>query len=866
MARATQSVILEWLSKGEDKVSKKAQLLQKDLTKVNKSWGVMAKKALIAGTVMVATTGLIVAQAGKFEQAMADATAVTAGLTDVQFRDMQAMAKKTGQELGISADKIARGFYFLGSAGFTATEQLRAFPEVAKLAVAGNIDMAESAETVADTLRGFGLKADQTSRVVDVMAKAVVSSNQTFGQLGKTLSLVAGVADSAGWSLEQTVAVTEMLANVGIKGTRSGTALRRAILNLQAPTEETRKALEGLGVSVFDADGNARDAIDVFGDLSEALNEGTQEQRMFALRTIFGARAIAGMTKVVASGEVGLRKLTKELENAGGTADEIVAKKMDTLNGAIKRLRATMNVLWIELGAELIPKLTTLAKSATNLVSKLQSMSPPMKSLIMNIGLFGGAGLIAVGILGKLAIGIVGLNMLMPILIAKIGLAKLALGGWITLIAIGVISIGKIAVKIAELVKAHKNLRKAEEERQEMEKKALMTMNEWTVFRLKNLKDERLAYNLAFEFAKNLRRRLKKDGKNMTLDTQRELRFRADAYTEFYKSLEGRIEELDKKETKKREKDKQKSEEEIANLKAVQDTKLQLISTHSARVSELETQLDEELELLGATEFQREIFMLEKEKQAKQNAFQEELSNLRKAGATETEIRTRQAEYNVQLNEWEQQRVAQIERFYRTQRLNAVLDTTAKMITASLQLLEVDKDTTANELRLTKSLIVAQQALAIARLWATEAKKGILGLATATVGTVAILATMTKQTDALDEAYADAKQSIEAEPIRPTVEMPDMAVAPPPGADQGVARLSPTGAPRATPVAQARPMTIQIGKIIVQFNVGAVKRIDEDTLSEQLNKIALAVKDRTIEGIRLAINVRDEIARQEGLA
>lgn len=875
MPRATQSVILEWLSKGESAVASKATVLNKKITKVNKTWGAISKKALMAGTVMTVVTGLMVRQASKFEKAMADASAVTSDLADIDFVKMKKMAKSTAIELGISADKIASGFYYLGSAGFTATEQLEAFPKVAKLVVAGNIEMAQASEMVADTLRGFRLESKDTGRVVDVMAKAVMSSNQTFDQLGQTLSMVAGVAESAGLSLEQTVAVTEMLANVGIKGTRSGTALRTALINLQAPTSQTADALKKLNVEVYDSSGNARDFIDVIGDLSKGLNEGTQEERMFALNAVFGKRAMAGFASITKEGETNLRKLTDELINAGGAVDEVVQKKMKAFERQLARLKTAIGILSGEIAETLLPQLTKMATSGTNLVQSFRKMSEGTKKLIAGFGLWGGAGLILVGVLGKVAIFINKIITVMPLLIAKIGMAKLAIGGWVIVLATLAITLTKTVKKVLELKKATVELAEAEALRKQMEAGALAMMNKWSVAKLKALENEKKAYNMAKVFSKELTRYMAINAKEITSKTREQLNARREAYTTFYKSLEESVKrqtEVEKKEVGRRTEVKdQESEQDRLREQTDEEARLQ----HLQRIQEMELALDEEIYLAGLVNLEKQKALIDAEKEAKIKAYEDELLANSKTNKLTAQQEKQLAEYSGRLTTFTIQQKEQMERQYRNTRIQESLDMTQQLMAQTIALFSVSKKTTSNELRLMKSLIVAQQSLAIARLWASEAKKGILGIATATLGTIAIVANMKKQTDALDDAWATAKEGIE-EPIIPHLEEPEdisgfmekLDKAP---ADAGMDRLNAQGAPRAPRVAGVgggRVVNINVGDIRNTFNIERLEHLDKDTLAKQLNQIGEAIRRRTIEALELVGNVNIEINRinRKGLA
>ncbi|MHC4336239.1 MAG: phage tail tape measure protein, partial [Planctomycetota bacterium] len=273
----------------------------------------------------------------RFEKAMKQATAVSE-TTAEQFKQMSEMARGQAMRLNKSATELAQGFYYLGSAGLSAIDQIKAFPAVATLAKAAVIEMGAATEMVVDTMKGFGIAFENTTHVTDVMAKAVTSSNMTFAQLGTALSYVSGVSKMANNTLEETTAAIAQMADVGIKGSRAGVYMRTGLLRLMAPQAAARKELEKFGVSIYTAEGRMKPFVQIVGELSEALRGATEEQRNMAFKALFGQRAITGQIAVFKKGRAELEAFTDMLRKAGGTAEKIAAKQLDNLAAQFGRL------------------------------------------------------------------------------------------------------------------------------------------------------------------------------------------------------------------------------------------------------------------------------------------------------------------------------------------------------------------------------------------------------------------------------------------------------------------------------------------------------------------------------------------------
>jgi TP901 family phage tail tape measure protein len=324
------------------------------LGRVGRTMDSITHKAKVMFLSTASAAAVSVRTYGTFERAMRRATAVSEA-TERQFFKMSQMAEEQSKRLNIAAVNAADAFYYLGSAGLSVTEQMQAFVPVITLAKAGVIGAAEAAENMVDTIKGFRMGFDQTGRVADIMTKAVISSNMNFTQLGQTLELVAGVAHIMNNSIEDTVAVIAHMANVGIKASMAGTSLRRALLNLGAPTTAGRKMLASLGVSVYDLEGRMKPFITILGELNEKLRFASEEQRNMAFRVLFGARAISGQVAVFQTGAKALTEYANSLRDSAGATEKVAGKQLVAFLEQMGRIWRQFKMLVRHIGETLAP-------------------------------------------------------------------------------------------------------------------------------------------------------------------------------------------------------------------------------------------------------------------------------------------------------------------------------------------------------------------------------------------------------------------------------------------------------------------------------------------------------------------------------
>jgi TP901 family phage tail tape measure protein len=273
------------------------------------------------------------------------------------FRELGAVARKVGAETEFSAADAARGLDFLAMAGFNAQQAMAALPGVTDLATIANTDLARSTDIASDALGAFNLMTKDSAqleknltRVTDVMAATVTSANTDIEQLFETMKFAGPVATAAGASIETFNTFAAEMANAGIKGSLAGTALRTAFINLSAPVPKAKTLLKKLKIEIKDSAGNMRDMMDIMNDVRKGTAKMGNVQRTAALNTIFGKRAIAGMTVIMNASDKQLREYRTTLENAGGAAKRMGTDIRKSIGNRLKELRSAL----IEVGFKFI--------------------------------------------------------------------------------------------------------------------------------------------------------------------------------------------------------------------------------------------------------------------------------------------------------------------------------------------------------------------------------------------------------------------------------------------------------------------------------------------------------------------------------
>ncbi|MCB8775094.1 phage tail tape measure protein, partial [Escherichia coli] len=324
-----------------------------------------------------------------------------------QFKALREQSLKLGSETQFTASDAASGQSFLAMAGFTPQAIQAALPGVLNMALAGGVELGETADIGSNILTQFNLTADQMDRVGDTLTAAFTRTNTDLRALGETMKYTGPVAAKLGISLEEAAAMAGMLANNGLRGSDAGTAMRASLSRLASPPKAAADALKELGVSVADARGKMRPMEDVLLDLYKATQKYGQVDQVSFFKDIAGEEAFVGLqTLVAAAGSGELQKLTRELQGARGESDRVAKVMADNLDGDLKNLDSAWEGLRIRISDLVDGPLRSVTQWLTRVLEKITSLAQAHPVLTRQILIAGGALLAMTATVGSLSLAI----------------------------------------------------------------------------------------------------------------------------------------------------------------------------------------------------------------------------------------------------------------------------------------------------------------------------------------------------------------------------------------------------------------------------------------------------------------------------
>lgn len=419
-----------------------------------------AGKALTAGlTVPIAAAGTAaVKTAADFEASMSQVEAVS-GASGEEMRALEEKARQMGATTKYSAFEAADAMNYMGMAGWKSGQMIAGIEGIMNLAAASGEDLATTSDIVTDGLTAFGMAAEQSGELADVMAAASSNANTNVSMLGESFKYVAPVAGSMGYTCQDTAIALGLMANAGVKASQGGTSLRSIMSRLAAPTKEVDAAMSALGLSIQNDDGTMKSFRGVMDDLRAAFaNSGLDieeyTQKMAALdqqlsageitqkqyesaaedlanqafsasgalnaqyaSAIAGKNGMSGLLAIVGASEADYDKLCGAVDGASdaieyngqvyeGTAAKMAAVMQDNLPGQITILKSALEELAISFGKLIMPTVKAIVEKLQEFVGWLNSLSDGTKQMIVRIAAVAAAIGPLLVVAGKLMIGV----------------------------------------------------------------------------------------------------------------------------------------------------------------------------------------------------------------------------------------------------------------------------------------------------------------------------------------------------------------------------------------------------------------------------------------------------------------------------
>lgn len=287
-----------------------------------------------------------------FDSAQSELAAIL-GKNKTEIAGLTALTLKLGATTAFTATQATQAATELAKLGFSVNEIKQSLGGIIDGAVALGSEIPETAELVAATLKAFGLQAQDTTRVVSVLAAGANATSLGFESLKTSLGNVAPAAAAANLSIEQTVALLGLITDNGIDASTAGTSLRNMLIKLADSGMPLQEALN---------------------QIADSQNQLTKATELFDVRSAVSAIALASQKDKVT-------ELTDALTGQEAVLKQMAKTRLDNLEGSVTLFKSAWEglVLSIEKGDGIIGSsirnFVDLGTSLLNLITPVQGLS-----------------------------------------------------------------------------------------------------------------------------------------------------------------------------------------------------------------------------------------------------------------------------------------------------------------------------------------------------------------------------------------------------------------------------------------------------------------------------------------------------------
>lgn len=375
----------EKASKSTEKVGKSAEQASKDFKKyadATKSNAADLVKAFAAVAAAILAIGKNALDTGMdFDKAIAKVGA-TMGFTADELADKESEAAKTMAELRdftldmnsqviFSAEEIGTALNYMALAGYDAEKSMEMLPGVLNLAAAGGFEIAEASDMVTDAQSALGLSMEETTALIDKMAKTASKSNTSVEQLGYAILNIGGTAKTLAGGTTELNTVLGLLADNGIKGAEGGKHLRNILLSLQKQAKNGKIAIGDMAIAVYDANGEMRALPDIFSDINTAMQGMTTASKDAEKVALFNKTDLAAVNALLGTSSERWSSLADEIENSSGAAQAMADVQLDNLAGDLALMQSAAENAKIAISDKLDPSLRKAAQLGTKLITQM---------------------------------------------------------------------------------------------------------------------------------------------------------------------------------------------------------------------------------------------------------------------------------------------------------------------------------------------------------------------------------------------------------------------------------------------------------------------------------------------------------------
>lgn len=231
----------------------------------------------------------------EFESSVAKTSAIFSASTEERIKLEEAAVAASKETLTSSTD-AASALSYMALAGWEVNESIASLVPMLKLAESTGEDTQRTTDLVTDSMSAMGIEIGNLEEYLDKLASVNNNANTTAIMAMESLVKSGGAMRSLMSTPEETaegvndmITAVGILANNGTKAAEAGTVLN-SVLSRLATNKNAKKALDELGISIYDDQGSFIGIENYLRKLGEVMDTLSVDERVKILGAEAGQR------------------------------------------------------------------------------------------------------------------------------------------------------------------------------------------------------------------------------------------------------------------------------------------------------------------------------------------------------------------------------------------------------------------------------------------------------------------------------------------------------------------------------------------------------------------------------------------------
>lgn len=318
--------------------------------------------------------------------------------TKKQMGELEEQVRAWAETTRFGAVETANAVKEAASSGWELTEIYEGIPTVMLLAQAASLDLTDATEYLNSALAGMNLEISDSGTLVDQWVMAANRSRASVSDLGEAMERLGSLMTFSE-SSDEVLTLLSVMAEYGTKGSEAGTLLRNVMLRLIAPTAKAAEtldmlnaseeeladlelmdttaaaqAIDSLGLSVYDQEGNLKSIIQVISELRKATEGMTEEEMYPTLAAIFPTRTLRGIMDLLRTSDEEYAAIQNRILSSGGYAQQIAELQEGGIGGSMRTLTSAWEELRLTIGEAMAPHLIKAFDALSEAIRRVSDM------------------------------------------------------------------------------------------------------------------------------------------------------------------------------------------------------------------------------------------------------------------------------------------------------------------------------------------------------------------------------------------------------------------------------------------------------------------------------------------------------------